>query len=171
MKLRQQPWSASPTAAAALSPFDAVIFDLDGVVTDTAELHASAWKELFDEVLADPQSGSGASHGPFTDGDYRRFVDGRPREEGVRAFLRSRGISIPEGDPSDPPGAWSVAGLSRRKNEIFKQRLKTGPVRVFPGTFYLLRRLRAGGVPLVLATPSRNARGFFSGCGCWISLI
>lgn len=76
----QHNWSSSPTAASALSPFDAVIFDLDGVVTDTADIHALAWKELFDAVLKDPRAHSTASQVPFTDSDCRRFIDGRPRD-------------------------------------------------------------------------------------------
>lgn len=151
--------SSSPTAASALSPFDAVIFDLDGVVTDTAEIHELAWKELFDAVLL---AHAPAGQAPFSNHDYRRFVDGRPREEGVRVFLQSRGISIPEGHPSDPPDTWSVAGLAARKNGIFKQRLKNGRVRVFPGTVNLLKRLRAGRVPAVVASSSRNARAVLS---------
>ncbi|CAH0130944.1 putative glycosyl hydrolase MT2062 [Arthrobacter sp. Bi83] len=154
----QHNWSSSPTAASALSPFDAVIFDLDGVVTDTADIHALAWKELFDAVLKDPRAHSTASQVPFTDSDYRRFVDGRPREEGVRVFLQSRGITAPDGHPSDPPGTWSVSGLGARKNEIFNRRLKNGHIHVFPGTVDLVKRLRSGGVPAILATSSRNAR-------------
>lgn len=150
--------SSSPTAASALSPFDAVIFDLDGVVTDTAEIHELAWKELFESVLRDPRVHTPASQAPFSHSDYRRFVDGRPREEGVRVFLQSRGITIPEGHPSDAPGTWSVAGLGAGKNEIFNQRLKNSRVRVFPGTVDLLKRLHAGRVPAILASSSRNAR-------------
>lgn len=161
----QQEWSASPTAASAMSPFDAVIFDLDGVVTDTAEVHEVAWKELFDGVLQDPRAPGTARLDPFTGSDYRRFVDGRPREEGVRVFLESRGIAIPAGHPSDPPGAWSVAGLSALKNEIFTRRLKKGRVRVFPGTVDLLRRLRKGRIPVVLASSSRNARAILVRAG------
>ena len=153
-----QEWSASSTAASAMSPFDAVIFDLDGVVTDTAEIHEMAWKELFDGVLQDPRVPGTAGGDPFTGSDYRRFVDGRLREEGIRAFLESRGIAIPAGQPSDPPGTWSVAGLSARKNEIFNRRLKKGRVRVFAGTVDLLRRLRKGHMRTVLASSSRNAR-------------
>lgn len=97
-------WSKSPTAAAALSPFDAVIFDLDGAVTDTAEIHAAAWKDVFDSVLRDPRTPALAKQEPFTDSDYRRYVDGRPREEGVRAFLASRGVEIPPGEATDRPG-------------------------------------------------------------------
>jgi beta-phosphoglucomutase family hydrolase len=148
-----------------MSPFDAVIFDLDGVVTDTAEVHEAAWKELFDAVLQDQRAPGTAQLDPFTGSDYRRFVDGRPREEGVRAFLQSRGIAVPEGHQSDPPGTWSIAGLGAMKNEIFRRMLQKGPVRVFPGTVDLLRRLREGRIPAVLASSSRNARAILERAG------
>jgi beta-phosphoglucomutase-like phosphatase (HAD superfamily) len=148
-----------------MSPFDAVIFDLDGVVTDTAEIHAAAWEEMFDSVLRDPRVPALARQKPFTDTDYRRYVDGRPREEGIRAFLASRGIDIPPGEAADRSGAWSAAGLSALKNELFNGRLQRTGVRVFPGTSSLLERLHAGGVPVVLATSSRNAGPSWPGQG------
>ena len=114
MAPEQREWSASPTAASAMSPFDAVIFDLDGVVADTAEVHEMAWKGLFDGVLQDPRASGADRSGPFTGSDYRRFVDGRPREEGVRVFLESRKVHIPDGHPSDLPGTSSVAPGSAR---------------------------------------------------------
>ncbi|MGV0409986.1 hypothetical protein ACUY3S_10960 [Corynebacterium resistens] len=100
----------------ATLPYDAVLFDMDGVVTRTASVHAAAWKELFDSVLADSRSGLGADTPPFdADRDYRLYVDGRSREDGIRAFLTSRGIQLPTGSPEDGPDAWSVAGLEVRK--------------------------------------------------------
>jgi len=155
----------TPQPAPALSPFKAVIFDLDGVVTDTAEVHSRAWKELFDAVIADPRTAGAGARGPFTDADYRRFVDGRPREEGIRVFLHSRGISVPDGGPEDPPDAWSIAGFAARKNQIFNQLLEQGGVRVFPGTVDLLGRLRAGGAQAVLVSSSRNARAVLATAG------
>lgn len=147
----------SPTASAALSPFDAVIFDLDGVVTDTASVHEAAWKQLFDEVLKDPRIPPEARKDPFTSSDYLRYVDGRPREDGVEAFLASRGVTLPVGGPSDPAGEWSVHGLAGLKDQLFRERLGRDGVRIFPGTVALLERLRAARVPVVLATSSRNA--------------
>ncbi|MEO5884425.1 MAG: beta-phosphoglucomutase family hydrolase [Candidatus Limnocylindrales bacterium] len=142
----------------ATPPYDAVIFDMDGVVTDTAALHAAAWKELFDAVLADPRAGAASSTEPFdVDADYRRYVDGRVREEGVAAFLAARGLSLPMGTPDDAPDAWTVWGLANRKNQLFLARLAAGGVRVFEGARALLQRLRAGGVPVGLVTASRNA--------------
>lgn len=155
----------SLTAAAALSPFDVVIFDLDGVVTDTAAAHEAAWRDLFNEVLKDPRVPPAARREPFSSSDYQRYVDGRPREDGVEAFLRSRGIELPEGNASEPAGGWSVQGLAERKNQLFKERLRREGVVVFPGTVALLERLRSGRVPVVLATSSRNASAVLAAAG------
>ncbi|MPZ89759.1 MAG: hypothetical protein GEU81_17240, partial [Nitriliruptorales bacterium] len=95
---------------------DAVIFDLDGVVTDTAAVHQAAWKRLFDEYLRARAERDGEPFQTFSDADYREHVDGRPRYDGVRTFLDSRGITLPEGDPEDPPDAETVCGLGNRKN-------------------------------------------------------
>ncbi|MBT1002414.1 HAD-IA family hydrolase [Paenarthrobacter sp. DKR-5] len=149
--------ATSPTVAGTLSPFAAVIFDLDGVVTDTAEVHAETWRQLFDDVLQDPRLPATARLGAFTAEDYRRFVDGRTREDGVRTFLQSRGVVLPEGSPGDSSAEWTVAGLGARKNELFLDRLRLHGVRTFPGTIEMLDRLRAGQVPVVLVTASRNA--------------
>lgn len=141
----------------ARPPQEAVIFDLDGVVTDTASVHAVAWKRLFDEVLADPRLGVGP-YAPFDVAeDYRRYVDGRSREDGVAAVLASRGIDLPPGGAGDGADAWSVRGLATRKNRIYLDLLTEQGVRAFPGTVDLLRRLRAGGVPVGLVTASRNS--------------
>lgn len=148
----------APLPTGATPPYDAVIFDMDGVVTDTAAVHAAAWKDLFDAVLADPRSRLTRGPVPFdVEADYRRYVDGRSREDGVAAFLAARGISPPTGTPDDPPDAWTVWGLAARKNELFLALLAEHGVRVFEGTLDLLRRLRAGGVPVGLVTASRNA--------------
>lgn len=141
----------------ALPPYEAVIFDMDGVVTDTAGMHAAAWKRVFDEVLVDPRAGA-AEAAPFdAETDYRRYVDGRSREAGVSAFLSARGIELPEGSPTDLAPAWTVHGLAARKNDVYLDLLAERGVRVFEGTLALLRRLRAGGVATGLVTASRNA--------------
>jgi beta-phosphoglucomutase family hydrolase len=155
----------SPTAAAAWSPFDVVIFDLDGVVTDTAAVHEATWRDLFTAVLKDPRIPPTARTDPFSSTDYQRYVDGRPREDGVNAFLGSRGIELPVGDTLDPAGAWSVLGLAERKNQLFRERLAREGVVVFPGTVALLERLRSGRVPVVLATSSRNASAVLAAAG------
>jgi len=152
--------ATGPTPTGAMPPHDAVIFDMDGVVTDTAAIHAKAWKRMFDAVLADARAkrGAGGTPRPFDpDADYRRYVDGRAREDGVAAFLAARGIDLPAGTPQDPLGSWTVHGLAAQKNEIYHQLLAEHGVRVFAGTVELLRRLRAGRVPVALVTASRNA--------------
>jgi beta-phosphoglucomutase family hydrolase len=152
-----------------MPPQEAVIFDLDGVVTDTARLHARAWKQLFDAVLADPRATSTPRGGPTerfdAERDYRRYVDGRSRQDGVRAVLEANGIPVPEGGPDDPEGAWTVHGLAARKNRIFLELLGSVGVRALPGTAALLGRLRAAQVPVGLVSASRNAVAVLQACG------
>jgi beta-phosphoglucomutase family hydrolase len=155
----------SPTASAALSPFDAVIFDLDGVVTDTATVHEAAWKQLFDQVLEDPRITGQARKGPFSTADYLNSVDGRPREDGVRLFLASRGVTLPDGKRSDAPGELTVHGLAKLKDRIFKELLGRDGVRTFPGTVALIERLRASRIPVAVATSSRNASAVLAAAG------
>lgn len=139
---------------------------MDGVVTDTAGLHAEAWRRMFDAVLQDPRIPAGATTTPFDPvDDYLRFVDGRSRSDGVRAYLASRRVEVPEGSEEDGPDAWSVAGLAARKNATFLELLGSGGVRVFPGTEALLRRLRDGTVPTGLVTASRNAPDLLAAAG------
>ena len=123
---------------------DAVIFDLDGVVTDTESINASAWKAMFDEFLSGRPPADGENHSPFTDDDYRNFVDGKPRLDGVADFLKSRGIALPPGDPDDSTDD-SVYGLGNRKQQIFLERLDAG-VPVFESTVVLVRTLAEAGV-------------------------
>ena len=142
-----------------LDMLDAVLFDLDGVVTRTAELHAAAWKELFDDFLrrriaqgADPF----ASFDPEV--DYLTYVDGKPRLDGVRSFLAARGVAIPEGDEEDAVAAATVYGLGAQKDALFTQYLRSEGVDVFASTVELIRRLRAEGVKTGVVTSSRNGR-------------
>jgi len=147
-------------------PYDAVIFDMDGVVTDTAELHAAAWKLMFDEALADPRLPATGPVRPFDAiEDYRRYVDGRRREDGVLGFLDARAIKLPMGAPDDPADALSVYGLGTRKNDIFLELLSAQGVPVFPGAAALLQRLKWGGIPVGLVTASRNAAALLSAAG------
>ena len=152
-------------------PYSAVIFDMDGVVTDTAATHAEAWKRLFDEVLGDLRLRSDAGTPPFDpqvfdpQADYRRHVDGRSREDGVRTFLASRQLKVPEGTEADGADVWSVMGLAARKNVIFQRLLAERGVSVFPGTRALLGRLRDGHFPTGLVTASRNARAVLAAAG------
>src|SRR5690606_7404755 len=141
------------------------VFDLDGVVTDTAALHAAAWKELFDTCLRERARVRGETFRPFTGEDYRRHVDGRPRHEGVRCFLASRGITLPDGDPEDPPGDGTIRALGNRKNLIFRGLLAAGGVRVFGSSVAFIRALRARGLRTALVSSSRNAEAVLASSG------
>jgi trehalose-phosphatase len=143
-----------------LADYDAGVFDLDGVITDTAGLHRAAWKDMFDSFLATRD----VAHNPFTDDDYYRFVDGRPRYEGVRTFLESRGIELPYGDPDDPPERETVCGLGNRKNEAFNRRLERG-VKVFDSSVRLVDMIKVHGLKTALVTSSRNAEAVLAAAG------
>ncbi len=148
------------------SGFDAVLFDLDGVVTRTAELHATAWTELFDGFFEQRRRELGESHRPFDPAtDYLALVDGKPRYEGVRSVLADRGIDLPEGDPTDDPGRASVHGLAARKDALFVERLREDGVQVFASTLALIRDLRAHGVKVGVVTSSRNGREVLRAAG------
>ncbi len=136
----------------------AMVFDLDGVITFTARVHAAAWKQLFDDFL---RQRSERLHQPFREftieGDYLTYVDGKPRYDGVASFLASRGISIPYGSPSDPPAAQTVCGLGNRKDNLFNERVHAQGVDVDHDAVRFVRELRARGVRIGLASSSRNA--------------
>ncbi len=137
--------------------FDAVLFDLDGVLTDTARIHASAWKMMFDEFLAARTAAAGENHDPFdTDADYHEHVDGKPRYDGVRDFLASRGIELPEGAPEDPPERETVCGLGNRKNEKVGAAIEAQGVEVFPGSLDLVRQIRDAGLRAAVVSASAN---------------
>jgi alpha,alpha-trehalose phosphorylase len=155
-------------AGAPPSPlgFEAVLFDLDGVVTRTADLHAAAWAELFDDVLRRRAVETGEPFRAFDPAaDYLAHVDGRPRYEGVRSFLASRGIALPEGETGDGPGAVSVHGLGTRKDALFMARLRSTGVEVFASTVALIHALRAQGVKTGVVTSSRNGREVLRAAG------
>jgi len=145
---------------------DAVIFDMDGVVTQTALVHAAAWKSAFDGLLAELSGGSGAPLVPFdAQADYRTYVDGMPRADGIRRFLASRGITLPEGDPGDPPDAATVAGLGNRKNQDFLARVAERGVRPFATTVALIRGLRARALATAIISASENATDILAAAG------
>lgn len=147
------------TPAFTISPraFQAVIFDLDGVVTKTARVHAAVWKRLFDEYLRHRSVLTGHPFQPFEIAtDYRRFVDGKPRYDGVSSFLESRGIALPWGNPADDPGTETVCGLGNRKNGLFQQHLATHGVEVYDSTVTLIRELRALKIRTAIVSSSRN---------------
>jgi trehalose 6-phosphate phosphatase len=144
----------------------AVIFDLDGVVTRTAEVHAQAWKQLFDEYLAARARRLGESFRPFDrSSDYRRFVDGKPRYEGVASFLASRGIELPFGSPEDPEERETVCGLGNRKNRYFREALARRGVDPYPTTLELIARLRERGVRTAIVSSSRNCAAVLEAAG------
>jgi alpha,alpha-trehalase len=144
---------------------DAVIFDLDGVITDTASVHHAAWKRMFDQWLAERAQAKGEDHRPFTDDDYYLYVDGKPRYDGVVSFLASRGISLARGDPGDPPTAGTACGLGNRKDELFGALLRERGVVSFPSSVELLQRLRANGTRTAIISASRNCAAVLDAAG------
>ncbi len=137
---------------------DAAVFDLDGVVTFTARVHAAAWQQLFDAYLQQHAKTTGETFVPFDpEADYRAYVDGKPRYDGVRSFLASRGITLPEGTPDDPPDRETVRGLGNRKNEVFNARVKNMGVDVDRECVRFIREMRERGVRVGLASSSKNA--------------
>ena len=157
--------TGSPTAAAAKPPFDAVIFDLDGVVTNTAVVHQAAWKDAFDRIFHDPRMPAGANRAPLTRAEYLTFIDGMPREDGVVRLLAARGAEIGRGAETDAPGAWTGFGLGAWKNELFHQHLRRDGVQSYPGTLELLQRLAGASVPTAVVTSSRNAAPVLEAAG------
>jgi alpha,alpha-trehalase len=138
--------------------FRAVLFDLDGVLTDTARLHSMAWKQTFDEYLRWRQRSTAEEFIPFDeDEDYRRFVDGKPRYEGVDAFLRSRAVELPWGSPDDEPGYETVCAIGNRKNVLVGRLMAERGVDVYPTSRAVLSTLRDRGVRLAVVTSSANA--------------
>jgi beta-phosphoglucomutase family hydrolase len=160
------------TAAATARPsftrdrFDAVLFDLDGVLTSTAEIHASAWKRMFDDYLRRRAAERTEPFRPFEiETDYRQFVDGRPRYEGVRTFLDSRGIKLPQGTPDSPPGEESVCGLGNVKDALVQEAIDAGKVRSFPGSIEFARRIKRDGLKTAVVTSSRNCTPVLKAAG------
>ncbi len=141
----------------ARSRYDAVLFDMDGVVTDTAAAHAAAWKRLFDAYLEKHAAREGIDFRPFdANSEYRQFVDGKPRFDGVQSFLQSRGIELPFGDPEDGPDEETVCGLGNLKDGYFNDWLKDNGARVFPGTLEFIAALRDAGIQVAIFSASRN---------------
>lgn len=134
-----------------------MIFDMDGVITDTASAHAEAWKRLFDEHLRERALRTREPFVPFdADDDYRRYVDGKGRFDGVRSFLASRGIELPQGDPNDSPDQETICGLGNRKNEMLLEHLRRHGVQPYPSTVALVRELQTRGIGTAAISASRN---------------
>jgi beta-phosphoglucomutase family hydrolase len=137
----------------------ACLFDLDGVLTDTASVHTKAWKVMFDDFLRQWAEKTGQPFIPFDPAkDYREYVDGKKREDGVRSFLASRGIELREGDSDDPPGADTVYGLGTRKNDAFQKTLHDDGVTVFDGSRRYLEQVTAAGLATAVVSSSANTR-------------
>jgi beta-phosphoglucomutase family hydrolase len=132
--------------------FDGVLFDLDGVITPTAEIHEHAWGELFADF-------------DYTEADYLRFIDGKPRYDGVRSFLASRDVVLPDGEPSDPPGDDTVCAMGNRKNELFNTILERDGIAAYPGSLAVLDVLDREGVPAAIVSSSKNARSVLRAAG------
>ncbi len=146
--------------------FDAAIFDVDGVITKTASVHATAWKRLFDEYRDDRLRRALTPFEPFdVDTDYRLYVDGRPRYDGVQAFLASRSISLPWGDPSDPDDAETICGLGNRKDSFFLDAVRRDGVQPYRSTVALITALKAHGVKVGVFSASRNAVSILTAAG------
>jgi len=154
------------TESCSHAMIEAVLFDVDGVITETARVHAVAWKRAFDELLERRARRSGEPFRPFDAGsDYRHFVDGRPREDGVRRFLESRGVTLPTGSERDGPDAETVHGLATRKNRHFLDWLDHHRVQAFAGSVRLVGELRRAGVRTAVFSASRNAGAVLRSAG------
>jgi len=135
-----------------LAEFDAVLFDLDGVLTPTADVHMHAWQTMFDELFADWQITP-----PYTDEDYYAYVDGKKRYDGVAGLLRSRDVEVHWGEPSDDPSEPTVCGIGNRKNEVFMRVLHRDGIAPYPGSLALMDALEAALIPSAVVSSSKNA--------------
>jgi len=146
--------------------FDTVIFDLDGVITRTALVHASAWKAVFDEYLRLREKRDGEPFREFThEADYLPYVDGKPRYQGVKSFLESRGVNIPYGDPSDASDKESVCGIGNRKNDMFREVLKKQGAEIFQSSVDFILSLKQAGIKVGVASSSKNCKYILESAG------
>jgi beta-phosphoglucomutase family hydrolase len=144
----------------------ACLFDMDGVVTQTATVHAAAWKEMFDEFLRQRAESTGTKFVPFdAHHEYDAYVDGKPRLDGTRSFLESRGIHLPAGSPDDPPGTPTLYGLSNRKNALVLAKIAAGGVQVYPGSITYIKAVRAGGIKTAVVSASANTQQVLHAAG------
>ncbi|SMG35628.1 HAD family hydrolase [Agreia pratensis] len=147
-------------ARVRLLSLNAVLFDLDGVLTPTADVHMSAWARLFSPYLA-----SRGIDEPYTDADYFAYIDGKPRYDGVRSFLASRSITLPEGTPEDAPELETVCGLGNRKNSAFTETLQSEGVAPYPGSLRFLDAVADAGLLVAVVSSSRNAEPVLRAAG------
>ena len=144
----------------------ACLFDLDGVLTSTATVHAASWKEMFDAYLRQRSERTGEPFEPFDiHDDYGRFVDGKPRADGTRDFLGSRGIVLPEGDDDDPPEAETIKGLGNRKNQIVLRMIRERGVDAYPGSVRYLEAAKEAGFKRIVVSSSTNSRDVLAAAG------
>ncbi|MEU7956354.1 beta-phosphoglucomutase family hydrolase [Micromonospora humida] len=144
----------------------ACLFDLDGVLTQTAKVHNAAWKQTFDDLLRRHAEAAGEPFRPFDPGpDYHRYVDGKPRADGVRSFLASRGITLPEGSPDDPPDAETVNGVGNRKNVVLLDRIHHDGVQAYPGSVTYLKAAEQAGLRRAVVSASANCRDVVAAAG------
>ncbi len=144
----------------------ACLFDLDGVLTQTAKVHNAAWTETFNAFLRQHAAATGEPYRPFDPGpDYNRYVDGKPRADGVRSFLASRGISLPEGTPDDPPEADTINGVGNRKNVVLLKRLREDGVEVYEGSVRYLEAAARAGLRRAVVSASANCQAVVEAAG------
>jgi beta-phosphoglucomutase family hydrolase len=144
----------------------ACLFDLDGVITKTAVIHSAAWKQMFDDYLRQRSEKTGEQQPPFDEtSDYGQYVDGKPRSDGVRSFLSSRGIELPDGDPDDPPDAETVAGLGNRKNELVLRLIHEQGVDAYEGSVRYLEAARAAKLKIAVVSSSANCKDVLVAAG------
>jgi beta-phosphoglucomutase family hydrolase len=144
----------------------ACLFDLDGVLTQTAKVHAAAWKQTFDDYLRERARRGGEAFVPFDPiREYDQYVDGKPRYDGVRAFLASRGVELPEGDPDDTPAAETIHGLGDRKNEIVLRLIREQGVQPYEGSVRYVEAVQAAGLRRAVVSSSTNCRDVLAAAG------
>jgi beta-phosphoglucomutase family hydrolase len=147
-------------------PIQACLFDLDGVLTETASVHAAAWRQMFDAYLRARAARTGEPFVPFDEQrDYDRYVDGKPRYDGVRSFLAARGVELPDGNVDDPPSAETIHGLGNRKNEIVLALIRERGVKPYPGSVRYLDAVQAAGLRHAVVSSSTNCRDVLEAAG------
>ena len=146
--------------------YDAWLFDMDGVLTDTASVHAAAWEQAFDTFLKEETIRTGTAYAPFdASSDYENYVDGEPRDDGVRNFLAARGIQLPEGADGDAPDARTVKGVAERKDNLYLAEVKKSGVKVFDGAVALVKRLREQETKVAVVSASENTKTTLEAAG------
>ncbi|WP_065571323.1 HAD family hydrolase [Microbacterium oleivorans] len=143
-----------------LTRFDGVLFDLDGVLTPTAEVHMHAWESMFTELFT-----AWGIEPAYAEGDYFEHLDGKKRYDGVASLLRSRDVEVPWGDPADDPSADTVCGIGNRKNVVFERVLRADGIAAYPGSLALVEKLRSAGIPIAVVSSSKNAREVLTAAG------